>query len=55
MNMSIVIDGYRWFTYKQLAKELKVTPQTIFNRTKTGKIVKIDVDGATFYRVRDAK
>lgn len=55
MNMNIVIDGHRWFTYKQLARKLKVTHQTIFNRAKTGKIIKIDIDGTTFYRVRDAK
>ena len=55
INMNIVIDGHRWFTYKQLARKLKVTHQTIFNRAKTGKIVKIDIDGTTFYRVRDAK
>lgn len=55
LNMHLVINGFRWYTYKQLARKLRVTPQTIFNRANTGRIERINVDGATFYREKDAE
>lgn len=51
ISMSLIINGEYWYTYKQLAKRLNVTHQTIYNRVKSGRIAKINVDGGTFYRV----
>lgn len=53
ISMKLVINGYEWFTYKQLARKLGVSAQTVYNMVGRGSVIKIDVDGSTYYRLNE--
>lgn len=53
-NTVITIDGVRWYTYKQIAAIYEVTPQTVFNWYKAGRLKKTQHLGVNLYREIDA-
>lgn len=51
----IIVNGIEWYTYKQLALLLQVTPQTIFNRVKSGEVIREEFWGINLYRPKQIK
>lgn len=52
LTTKFIINGEEWYLYKQMARRLRVTPQTVYNMVNSGRVIRFDVDGTSFYRER---